>query len=303
MAFSSTSLSFGLQSVEFEPETATVGDFPANAPGVRDVASPNASPDGEWIAFSRVGIQEDIVLVRANGAEPFPLMDDPHRDRHPRWSPDGRRIAFYSNRSGSYEIWSVSPDGSRLEQLTDTPDRNLRYPIWSPDGTRMAFSNPRSSGTLFDPRKPWQEQTPEPLPLYPQQGSDFVPMDWSPDGRWLVGYIQSASGIRAGIAVYSLETGAYQPLTDFGLNPVWLADSRRVLFQAQSPYRSREQHNYQQDYKLYVVDRQTKEFKEVVAVPGASLENPTLTKDNHKLFVVLSSVETDIWTTTLDERP
>ncbi|MGF7473866.1 hypothetical protein WFJ45_24395, partial [Salmonella enterica subsp. enterica serovar Minnesota] len=73
--------------------------------------NPRISPDGQWIVGGRES-PEDIVLVRSDGSDFRLVTDDPHRDRVPRWSPDGSRIAFYSNRSGKYEIWTVKPDGS-----------------------------------------------------------------------------------------------------------------------------------------------------------------------------------------------
>ena len=72
------------------------------------------------------------------------LTDDVSRDRAPAWSPDGRRIAFYSDRSGVYQLWTIRPDGSGLEQIADVPGTN--FPVWSPDGARIAFSGVTAAG-------------------------------------------------------------------------------------------------------------------------------------------------------------
>ena len=67
------------------------------------------SPDGEWIAFTTSG-REDLFVVRADGTGFRQLTDDAFRDRGVTWSPDGRRLAFYSDRGGSYEVWTIRPD-------------------------------------------------------------------------------------------------------------------------------------------------------------------------------------------------
>ena len=74
------------------------------------------------------------------------LTDDVHRDRGPRWSPDGSRLAFYSNRQGPYAVWSIRADGSRLEPLSPTGriPRPAR-PTWSPDGRRLTVGKNRSA--------------------------------------------------------------------------------------------------------------------------------------------------------------
>ena len=59
------------------------------------------------------------------------------------WSPDGRRIAFYSRRDGNREIYAMNADGSGLARLTNNSAWDDRYPSWSPDGRRIAFQSDR----------------------------------------------------------------------------------------------------------------------------------------------------------------
>jgi Tol biopolymer transport system component/DNA-binding winged helix-turn-helix (wHTH) protein len=61
-------------------------------------------------------------------------------ERHPRYSPDGARIAFVSNRTGSDELWLVDADGRRTQRLTEMRARDIGAPSWSPDGQRIAFA-------------------------------------------------------------------------------------------------------------------------------------------------------------------
>ena len=69
-------------------------------------------------------------------------------DWFPRWSPDGMRIAFLSNRDGNSEIYVMNADGSDVTNLTNSPGNEL-YPVWSPDGSRIALEV-ESAGTTYE---------------------------------------------------------------------------------------------------------------------------------------------------------
>jgi TolB protein len=66
-------------------------------------------------------------------------------DWAPAWSPDGRTIAFVSNRDGAMQLYAVSPDGSNLRRLTHG-EADEWAPAWSPDGGRLAFWSEREGG-------------------------------------------------------------------------------------------------------------------------------------------------------------
>lgn len=73
-----------------------------------------------------------------------------YHDYGPVWSPDGERLAFYSNRAGSFDLYVVNADGSELIRITDDPRADDQFPSWSPDGKRLAFqSNRASDGDIF----------------------------------------------------------------------------------------------------------------------------------------------------------
>src|SRR5207253_2165279 len=69
---------------------------------------------------------------------PKQITDSPKHDRHPRWSPDGKLIAFESNRNGSYQIYTISPEGGEAKQITSI-STEASQAIWSPDGKKIAF--------------------------------------------------------------------------------------------------------------------------------------------------------------------
>ena len=70
---------------------------------------------------------------------PFPLMPSTRNEWTPVYSPDGRRIALTSDRSGRLEIWVCNSDGSDVVQLTSS-EESARMPVWSPDGRSIAFA-------------------------------------------------------------------------------------------------------------------------------------------------------------------
>ena len=78
----------------------------------------------------------------ADGTNVQQLTDNDDWDEDPAWSPDGKRIAFHSDRDGNYEIFVMDADGTNVQQLTDN-DGWDGDPAWSPDGKRIAFSSDR----------------------------------------------------------------------------------------------------------------------------------------------------------------
>src|SRR5262249_53844659 len=120
------------------------------------------SPSGDWIATSTDHPQEDIYIVHPDGSGLRQLTNDRAFDRGPRWSPDGRRIAFQSTRGGGWDIWTVNADGGGLMQLTK--GETAHNPRWSPDGSRLSYWNlARGASYLIDPSRRWEDQKPEPI--------------------------------------------------------------------------------------------------------------------------------------------
>jgi dipeptidyl aminopeptidase/acylaminoacyl peptidase len=115
---------------------------------IQRVSDPRPSPDGKRIAFVVTVMDKDanrgksdIWLVAAEGGEaPRRLTASPAADMNPCWSPDGKKIAFISTRSGVPQIWTIDLSGGEAIQLT-TLSTGASGVIWSPDGKLMAFTS------------------------------------------------------------------------------------------------------------------------------------------------------------------
>jgi tricorn protease len=113
---------------------------------IRFARTPDISPDGKLVAFSYLG---DVWVVEAIGGVARPVTMHEKHDMMPVFSPDGRQIAFSSNRHGSYDVFVVSVQGGRPTRLTfDSADDYVSG--WSPDGKWILFSSSRSTSFPYN---------------------------------------------------------------------------------------------------------------------------------------------------------
>lgn len=186
------------------------------------------SRDGRLLASSTFAAIEDVFVMAPDGSGRRMLTDDPARDRRPRFSPDGTKLAFYSNRSGLYQIWLVGVDGRGLASLG--PETNgMIYPVWSPRGDSLIAAR-------LDCKEPlWMIRLAEPgkgvsaLPFSGERPEGFLlPTDWSPDGQKVVGMLMAKSGPNR-VFVLDLRRAAIRTLDLEAQSLYWLEDSRRLV--------------------------------------------------------------------------
>ncbi|MCG6921469.1 MAG: protein kinase [Acidobacteria bacterium] len=283
LAYVSRSALHYLHSFPLDPERLRpAGEARTVLAGALPIRYTHPSPDGASIALTTAGSREDLYVLQSDGGEFRQLTDDPFRDRGPQWSPDGSEIAFYSNRSGTYQVWSIRPDGSGLRQLTDVAD-GAWFPYWSPDGKRIAF--PTGRGTCLVTVGDAPVSTAECLPdLSADQWYEV--RDWSHDGRWLVGNASLRAGaVRPDLLLWSFDAEEYQPIEHPGFVARWLPDSRNLVVIGD-------------DGRLTLVDHTTGTARDVGRIESSGTvdrEQMGLSRDGRTVLAQAKSLEANIW--------
>jgi dipeptidyl aminopeptidase/acylaminoacyl peptidase len=163
-----------------KPATAAAPSTPRNITiddyfQIRDVAQPEISPDGQWIAFAvrtRM-LKEDkneqrLWMVSTHGGDAIPLTAEGVSSSHPRWSPDGKYLAFSSARNGGKnQVWLLDRRGGEAQKLTDVAQGVGDFE-WSPESTRLVLilqdPKPEDAEAAKDKDKPAAKpKTPPPF--------------------------------------------------------------------------------------------------------------------------------------------
>jgi tricorn protease len=185
------------------------GDFPDTVPYFKNVKaninSFSLSPTGARALFEARG---DIFTAPAKEGEVRDLTSSQGvREIFPEWSPDGRWVAYLSDRSGEYEIYVRASDGSGEERRVTTDGDIWRFPVvWSPDSTMLAYGDKKqrlryvsvSDGKTVD--------------VDHSTTNDITNYTWAPDSRWIA-YTKLGDNQFSEIWVYSLASGRTQKLT------------------------------------------------------------------------------------------
>jgi Tol biopolymer transport system component len=285
IVYCSSLVTSNIQTATLDPSLGMVIGQPAwVTTGSRRWSSPDPSPDGAAVAFySLVQPEGHIYVVNSDGTELRQITGDAAIDRMPRWSPDGQWIAFFSNRSGPLQAWRIRRDGSDLQQMSQAS--SMGVVTWSPDGSRMAGSRGGPGVYVFDPHTPWDQQSPQLLPEPDSTLGRFGVNSWSPNGERLAGQIGFSD---TGIVVYDFRSGAYERLTDVGQWPVWLPDSRHLLFVTGGK-------------EFRVVDSRSRQLRTVFAVERDVIGPPRLSHDGREMFFSRRVTEGDVWLVTLGQ--
>lgn len=253
----------------------TVEDY-ATIPAV---GSPRISPDGRRVAYTltradltRSDYDTDLWLVNTDGSHSLQLTRSKGDEEHPRWSPDGSRLAFLSDREGRSAIYVIDPDGGEAERLTDEPAGIYSFE-WSPDGKTIAFlrQDPASEAEVKrikerdDARVVGENLRSSHVYLLDldsrkvralTSGPRYVfTFSWSPGGHEIVFSHNASSGLdsllRADVSIVNVASGEVRSLVALPGGeraPVFSPDGKSVAFTTMG-----DAHDWLREQSLHVV--------------------------------------------------
>jgi Tol biopolymer transport system component len=232
--------------------TANGDDLRIEPTDSSSAAEPVMAPSGGWLLYVEAHVNWNIwreVIDRASPLSPQRLISSSGRNYDPRYSPDGRRIAFVSDRSGSMELWVADSEGKDEKQLTHLNVPWLGGISWSPEGDQIAFdARPQDHSAIFliaaaggEPRLLEHNAYEERMPSWSSDGK-LIYFNSNRDGSLAAwrrsladGSVQriSPAGIFAISAssqglIYSSRTGELWVSGEDGRNPVPLMDGLRA---------------------------------------------------------------------------
>ncbi len=284
IAFSAQSLSFNLEVLPIDAEAGRVtGEPRALTHGSENATFMDFSPDGKWAVYeTKLG---RIWKVSTGGGSPIPISVDPrNRDAWPRWSPDGRTIAFFRGPAGRAlawrELWLMAEDGGAPRKVAD----NASGVSWMPDGRGLTYVNVPERKMMFLHLNAGTTRT-----ILTEQDMGQMAMV-SPDGKWVL-FPSTAAG-NVDLRAVPFEGGESRPVVatphqDY--HPIFSPSGKWLYFHL--------------DHKnLYRVPgpaqgwRQTPPEK-LTNFPesGLMIEDPRISRDGKLLLYGHGRLTADIW--------
>jgi len=282
MIFASLDIRDNIYKIEFDSFNEKVKGQPvAVTKGSRQFGYPSVSYDDKWIAVNSLRQQEAIYIMRSDGSDISKLTNELFKDRGPKWTPDGKSLIFYSDRTGKYDIWRINIDGSNLKKLTNFEGMTSN-PFLSPDGKSIICWIINNT-VIFHPGSTANNQYMM-LPDLNEKGFTFYATSVSPDGNYLAGNNENITdGNDNGILIYSLIQKKYRKISETGRNPEWLNDGKRIFFEDNN--------------KFYLINAETGVqhllYDPKIVFP--KFDYLALSHDNKFIYYVNEEKESDIW--------
>ena len=235
----------------------------------------------------------EIYTVNPDGSGTKRLTDDGFFDFVPAWSPDGKKIAFISERNSGkgvdnperdLEIFTIKKNGAGLEQVTVNEEFDFD-PVFSADGREIAYEKFLNGGSSTDIYTVGATGGSEKMVAGDPFAFEFSPA-WSPDGAWLA-YVSSA-GSDSDILARALDgSGQTLPLTDNDVDdgdPNWSPDSSTLTFNSRLETPSNEDGN-REIFTLAFDGSRASTPKQITRTDGQGLssENPAYSPDGENI--------------------
>ncbi len=234
---------------------------------VRVVSDPQLSPDGAWVAYTVTTSDTaedqrdaDVWMTGWDGKRSVRLTFTKEREHSPRWSPNGRYLAFLSSRDDPREVeqvWLLDRLGGEAQRVTDLPGGVSDY-AWSPDGTRLALIAPDPDPDQHVPGQDSTRKRPRPI-VVNRFRFKYDEVGYLTDRREHL-YVFALEGRKAEL----ITPGAYDELS-----PAWSPDGRSIAFL------SRRGPDYERadNWDLYVVPaRAGAEPRQLTTFAGADMD-------------------------------
>jgi tricorn protease len=182
-------------------------------------------PDGQRALF---GARGDIFTVPAKNGNTRNLTRTPGiHERSSKWSPDGRTIAFISDKSGTEEIWLMNQDGTGDPRQITTGGDTYKYRIlWSPDGSKVLWNDKMQRLCFVD------LASKATTVVATAEVGEIFQAAWTPDSRWIAYGMPERDGMNR-VHLYSLETKKDVPVTDSWYtsgDPAFSQDGKYLFF-------------------------------------------------------------------------
>jgi len=217
------------------------------------------SPEGKRAVFTARG---DIFTVPAKEGSIRNLTGTPGiREKYAAWSPDGKWIAYFSDRTGEDELYIIPQDGMGQETRITSDGKMFRLPaVWSPDSKKLLYADKDLRLFYVDIGEK------KPIEIDKGKYADLTDYNWAPDSKWVV-YAQATENLNRVIDLYSLAGRTITPVTD-SFNDSW-----NPVFDPGGKY-------------LYFLSN--RDFNEVLGVYDIEFANPKATR------VYLATLRSDL---------
>ncbi|MEJ0038003.1 MAG: amidohydrolase family protein [Gammaproteobacteria bacterium] len=237
--------------------------------------NPDVSPDGQTVVFDLLG---DLYAMPIAGGRARPLTRGPAIDYRPRFSPDGRKIAFVSDRNGTDNLWIVNADGSDPVMVSaqdplqrPKATRFFMTPAWTPDGRFVCAAE--AAETSY-----YNGTTTDDILLYP---------------------IDPRQRGKTTSALHPNGVGSGSPRS--GLDPIFSADGRYLYYSARTSLGRFNSELLQPLYQVGQLDRRTSQFREITQAPQGAFTPRLAPNGRWLVYAVRYDADTGLRVRDLEE--